>query len=136
MNWSPLKYCVALLILISPARAGDSPARKVDVNATPFEPRYTDFFDPKDKFRHPAELIPPKLLFPFEKRRAAMAGGEGEVVMLVQIDDTGFAKKLSVLSGTHEFFVREAIEALKKARWATGKGSVWFYYKATFTLDG
>jgi len=101
------------------------------VDWTPFEPPCQHFYYCQDKFRHPAELVPPKFLYPFEMRRAAI---DGEAVILVKIDETGYPQKISVLSGTHQLFIRSAIFALGKARWATGQGNVSFYYKAVFTL--
>ena len=118
------------MLLVVHARASDA-LQKPDVDWTPFEPPCEDFFYCKDKFRHPAELVPPKFLYPFEMRRAAI---DGEVVVLVKIDDSGYPKKLSVLYGTHQLFIRSTIFALEKARWATGQGNVSFYYKAVFTL--
>lgn len=121
---------IAFMLLVVHARASDVP-KKPEMDWTPFEPPCEDFFYCKDKFRHPAELVPPKFLYPFEMRRAAI---DGEAVVLVKIDDSGYPKKLSVLYGTHQLFIRSTIFALEKARWATGQGNVWFYYKAVFAL--
>ena len=107
---------------------------KAKIDWMPFEPHWSKFYDPKDKFHHPLELISPKFDFPFEMRRAALAGSDGEAVILVTIDETGFAARLSVLSSTDELFVREAINGLQKARWDAGGKHVAFYYKATFLL--
>ncbi len=125
-------YCVALVLLVASTSASEA-SKKTEVNLTPFEPPCADFFYCKDKFRHPAELVPPKFLYPFEMRRAAI---DGEAVVLVKIDDSGYPTKLSVLYGTHTLFIRSAVFALEKARWATGQGNVCFYYKAVFTLKG
>lgn len=122
---------VALIpLFLFPAMSADAP-QKAEVDWTPFEPPCQDFFSCQDKFRHPAELVSPQFLYPFEMRWSAI---DGEVVVLVKIDDTGKPKRLSVLSGTHQLFIRSTIFALETARWATGQGNVCFYYKAVFTL--
>ena len=127
---SLVSCCVSLVLLVTAARASEVP-KKTEVDWTPFEPSCEDFFYCQDKFRHPAELVPPKFLYPFEMRRSAI---DGEAVILVKIDDSGHPQKLSVLYGTHQLFIRSAIFALEKARWAAGRGNVCFYYKAVFTL--
>lgn len=118
--------CVATLV------QAESPTSQVDL--TPFEPPCAEFFDCKDKFRHPAELTSPKFLYPFEMRRAVYASSDGEAVLLVRVDESGFPRKITVLWGSDELFIREAANALKKARWVSlGKPSV-FYYRAVFSL--
>lgn len=132
VKWLRIIKWAMLALLVTLARA-DVPTKKPEVDWTPFEPPCEDFFYCRDKFRHPAELLPPKFLYPFEMRRAAI---DGEAVVLVKIDDAGYPQKLSVLYGTHPLFIRSAVFALEKARWATGQGNVSFYYKAVFTLNG
>lgn len=129
-----MKHILALMLFVLrfsvlPANA-EGPRQNIEINATPFEPRCDLFFDCRDKFHHPPELISPQFLYPFEMRRPAF---DGEVVVLVEIAHNGFAKKLSVLNGTNDLFIREAINALSKAQWSSGTDNVWFYYKATFS---
>lgn len=124
--------CIAVICVASFVRAENSTAPEVDL--TPFEPPCAEFFDCKDKFRHPAEIVPPKFLFPFEMRRAVYASSDGEVVLLVKIDKSGVPRKITVLWGSHELFVREAAIALAKARWISGVKATSFYYRAIFSL--
>ena len=89
-----------------------------------------------NKFSHPEEVISPHFFYPFEMRRA---GIYGEVVVLVQIDGRGYPTKLKILYATQRLFALNAIQALKKARWAPAVfrhrwSDTWFYYKAVYSL--
>lgn len=126
-----LVCCWVLIVLLLGAARGSETPKKIEVDWTPFEPPCEDFFDCQDKFRHPDELVLPKFLYPFEMRRSTI---DGEAVILVRIDNSGYPQKLSVLCGTHQLFIRSAIFALEKARWVAGLGSVCFYYRAVFRI--
>jgi hypothetical protein len=108
---------------------GADRAQKVQIHWDPFEPPASAFFDKNDKFMHPPEVNSPKLLWPFEMRRAMTFG---EVVVLVRIDGSGKAKELFVFSSTDRLFTRSTIRALGEARWKIEGDSAWFYYKAVF----
>jgi TonB family protein len=109
-------------ILVGAAIAAEEPK----VALEPFEPSYKS----GDKFSSPKEVVAPRFLWPFEMRRSAISG---EVVVLVELDGRGRAKKLSVLSSTHPLFAKSAIEALKIARWESTTTD-WFYYRAVFDI--
>ena len=127
-----MKPLFAILLTILVAHAADM-SLESDVNAVPFEPPTQDFFNTEDKFAHPTEIIAPRFLFPFEFRRHGGAVTPAEVVILVQLDGHGRAKKLRVLSSRHEHFTQSAIRALKLAKWDT-TNEAWFYYKHVYTL--
>lgn len=122
-------FSIALLSVF--AHASDF-RKKPEVDSIPFEPSCESFYNCKDKFLHPPELVPPKFFYPFEMRRSAI---DGEAVILVKVDESGYPQKISVLYGTHPLFIRSAISALEQSRWSVDRGSVFFYYKAVFRVD-
>lgn len=132
-NMKILRLALMLICLsvLSPFRAAEAVQEPVVV-LEPFEPSYGGCYKWDDKFSHPEEIIAPRFLYPFEMRRAAI---DGEAGVLVEIDGEGYPKRLSILYSTQIEFSRAAITALKKARWKTTRGSVWFYYKAVYRID-
>src|SRR2546430_3617935 len=128
-----MKHLVATLLLCLAARGADAPVEP-EVLTAAFEPPLGDFFKSDDKFAHPPETTAPRFLFPFEFRRHGGAVTPAEVVILVQLDGHGHAKKLKVLTGSYEPFTRSAIDALKKAQWDSAR-EVWFYYRHVYTGD-
>jgi len=119
---------LAFGISVAAMSAGAAPAGKeLLVTSEPFEPSYKA----GDKFKHPREVIAPRFLWPFEMRRGAISG---EVVVLVELDGKGRAKRLATLYSTHPLFTRSAIQALRAAQWdSTVKD--WFYYKVVFDIE-
>lgn len=111
------------------------PAEPPIVTLQPFLPPDSECWDLADKFSHPKEMIPPKFEYPRFVFRSQFALGEATI--LVQIDEFGYPKRLSVVSCDSEIPARLGIEALKKARWWTeanrsGRYGVWFFYKAAY----
>ena len=128
-----MNCCLVLfgaLMFIQVAKATDAPQKPV-VILTPFEPPYSEFYNPNDKFAHPKEIIAPRPLWPFEKRGPDSVE-IGEVVVLVQLNTKGFARRIAVLASTDPLFTRDTIFALEKARWEPLPREVWFYYRAHF----
>jgi len=125
---------ILLLLGVTSITAYGGDANALQISAQPFEPRAYQFFKRDDKFAHPVEIVPARLLWPFEYRRGE-SSKVGDVVVLVQIDDRGSAKRLLVLSSDDELFTRETVNALKRARWEAGHGDVWFYFLAHFDLE-
>jgi len=122
-------------VAVGSALRASGPPQEAVVTLEPFEPPREECFDWGNKYSHPKEIIAPIFSEPSEMQRA---GVDGEVLVLVQIDENGFPKRLSVLSSTNDMFSRAAILDLKKARWGTspnvhGVSGVWFYYRAIFT---
>lgn len=107
------------------------------VIATPFEPLDVDAYEYGNKFAEPAAITAPVFLYPYELKRSAI---DGEVVVLVQIDQEGVPEKLAVLSATDQIFIRSAIDGLLKARWTPvtkngKKEAVWFYRRVRFRIS-
>jgi hypothetical protein len=112
-----------------------APKDAPSVSIQPFEPSSEDCWNLADKFSHPRELVAPDFAYPRFKIHSGYALGGATV--LVQIDEFGFPRRLSVLSSTDKFVSKLAIEALEKARWWTepnrfGKLGVWFYYRVEY----
>jgi hypothetical protein len=128
-----MKRIASILLLAGVVRAADLPP-KVEVATVPFEPAREEFFEPKDKFAHPPEVVAPVCKWPFEFRRGGGAVADSEVVVLVQLDGKGRAKVLRVLASPYESFSISTIDALKKARWDSSR-SCWFYYRHVYTLE-
>ena len=135
-----MKFLLSALALISVSTVGtvrgSEPVQEPIVVLEPFEPSDVDCYKWNDKFSHPEELIAPQFFYPFEMRRGGISG---EVVVLVQIDNRGYPRKLKILYATQRLFALDAIRALKKARWNPepnrfGHSDVWFYYKAVYAL--
>jgi len=126
MKISVLKLTVVAFLpamtFVCGARIADEP----EVTLEPFEPSYKA----GDKFSRPKEVVAPRFLWPFEMRRGAISG---EVVVLVELDGHGKAKRLATLYTTHPLFAISAIEALKKAQWDSADTD-WFYYKVVFDV--
>ncbi len=118
----------SILIAGSTVAAGESGTAPV-VTSQAFEPPLSECFDTTDKFRQPALLATPTIRWPSMRR----SGPAPQVVLLVQLDERGYAKRLSVLSSNEEAFSLAAIEGLKRARWQTAK-SVWFYVDVNFAV--
>ena len=126
MKTSMLKL-TAMAVLTAATLARAIYAAEPAVTLEPFEPSYKG----GDKFSHPKEVVAPRFLWPFEMRRGAISG---EVVVLVELDGRGGAKRLATLYSTHPLFTRSAMEALKLARWDSSSTD-WFYYKVVFDVE-
>lgn len=131
-----LIFVIAAVTVAGWLRAAE-PAKEPVVTLEPFEPPLGECWNLDDKFSHPTEIVAPKFLYPFEMRRAAI---DGEVGVLVQINERGYAKRLSILYSTLNVFSNAAIRALKQAQWKAepnrhGRMDTWFYYKVVYRID-
>jgi len=107
------------------------------VNATPFEPMDVSAYDYQNKFAEPAVVSEPKFVYPYELKRSAI---DGEVIVLVQIDQEGKPEKLSILSASSRVFISAAIDGLLNAKWAPAARygrpeRVWFYRRIPFRIS-
>ena len=123
------KIAILGMSLMGMALFGGETVETPQISWEPFEPPASAFYNQRDKFAHPPEIIPPTFLWPFELRRSIILG---ETITLVQIGRDGCPRRIAVLSSTDKLFTRSTILALEKARWTAGVGDVWFYYRTVF----
>ena len=119
--------------VVSLSRAYAAP----EIDRTPFEPLRVAPYDRSNKFSTPDELVSPRFMFPYEMRRASI---DGEVILLVEIDEGGHPRKFSVFYASQQEFIESAIKGILAASWKPvvkeGKLTpVWFYRRALFLLD-
>src|SRR4051812_49212401 len=97
-------FVIALFAIagLQPLVTAEAPRTPPIVTIEAFEPPERECFDLGDKFRQPEIVIAPQIAFPFERR----SGPAPRVVVLVQIDEGGFAKRLAVLNSTSELYSR------------------------------
>ncbi|MDR0902939.1 MAG: energy transducer TonB [Opitutaceae bacterium] len=127
MKTSMLKLITVFVLIAMTSIHAVHAAGEPVVILEPFEPSYKA----GDKFSRPKEVVAPRFLWPYEMRRNAISG---EVVVLVELDGCGRAKRLATLYSTHPLFTKSAIQALKQARWDS-TGTDWFYYKVIFDVE-